>query len=132
MEDLKQGEPGEQGLQGVQGIQGIQGRSGATESSSVKRMLAMDIGLKQELNQMFRSSSRNQLITIILTSICTMAIIVVFIFYFTRPTKVDILVFKEIQKERMALKVDVEYVRLLRDSLKTDRIALYNLQQKNK
>ncbi len=133
MEDLQQGEQGEQGEQGIQGIQGVQGipgRPGAPQTSSVKKMLEMDIGLKQELTQMFKAFSRNQFITIVLTSICTMAIIIVFIFYFTRPTKVDILVFKQIQKERGLIKAEREYVRQQRDSLKADKTALYNLQKK--
>ncbi len=132
MADSLQGEQGEQGIQGVQGVQGIQGKSGSPQSSSVKQMLEMDITLKQELTLMFKRFSRNQFITIILTSICTMAIIIVFIFYFTRPTKVDVMVFKEIQKERVALKTDIEYVRQIRDSLKADKMALYKIQQKKK
>jgi uncharacterized membrane protein (DUF106 family) len=102
------------------------------KQTSVKQMLQTDITLKQELNQMFKSSFRNQFITIVLTSICTMAVIIVFIFYFTRPTKVDILVFREIQKERVSLKIEREYVRRQRDSLKVDKTVLYNLQKKNK
>ncbi len=103
MSDSLQGEQGEQGIQGVQGVQGIQGKSGSPQSSSVKQMLETDITLKQELTKMFTAFSRNQLITIILTSICTMAVIVVFIFYFTRPTKIDVMVFKEITKRKEGL-----------------------------
>lgn len=102
------------------------------KQSSVRQMLEMDIGLKQELNRMFQASFKNKLITIILTAACTIAIIVVFIFYFTRPTKVDVLIFREIEKDRAALRFEREYIRQQRDSLKADRMALYNLQQKKK
>ncbi len=112
-------------LQGEQGIQGIQAKV-----SSVKEMLESDIYLKQELNRMFRSSFRNQLITIILTCICTIAIFIGFIFFFKGPTKIDTLIFKEMEKEKMKLRGEREYIRQQRDSLRVYNKALYDLQQK--
>ena len=101
-----------------------------TEPSSVKQMLRMDIYFKQELDLMFRLLAKRLTWLLTLTSVCTIAIIVIFFFYFTRPTKTDILVFKQIQMERMMLKDERKIVDDLRDSLKKDRTELFKLQQK--
>ncbi len=98
------------------------------ESNSIeeiKTRLEVQTVVKQELAGMLRQNSRRQLIQSILTAMCTVATIIVFIFYFTRPTKTDILVFKQIQRERMLLRAE-------RDSMLKEKENLQRLQMRKK
>lgn len=100
------------------------------ENSSVKQMLKMDIHLKEELTLMFKVLAQKLTVLLVLISLCTIAVIVVFFFYFTRPTKTDILVFKQIQMERKLLRDSLLRYHDLRDSLRKDRNELFKMQQK--
>lgn len=93
---------------------------------SVKEMLQMDIGLKQELTKMFRINSRKQTVTLILVSFCTVLILILFMFYVSRPNPIDRMVFDAIQRERGAIKLERqsmykerENIQILRDSIRT-------------
>ena len=100
------------------------------EPSAIKKMIGMDVYLKDELVKILTANNKRQLIQMALTSVCTIGVIVVFFFYFTRPTKTDILVFKQIQMERKLLRDSLLRYHDLRDSLRKDRNELFKMQQK--
>lgn len=92
-------------------------------SNSARDMIQMDIHLKEELNVIFSRFLRRQTISLILASFCSIGVILLFLFYFLKPSKIDSMTFKAIQHERIMIRAE-------RDSLKNLITEWKNLRTK--